>query len=168
MDASRGSSSQPPSTNAQLNLSLVFQHLVSGFLLDSFASQPYLTCSSGIGACHRTSTSCFCIFLLFLDLLNPSCLGDPEPPFCFPHPGRPPEGPAPRGKAEAKEHLSRILAPKAEAALVTLQYFQTRLFFFLCILFGSYSSSRSVSLISSLRHGWVWTSAHSSPTCFLT
>jgi len=68
-------------------------------------------------------------FVLFLDLLNPSCLGDPEPPFCFPHPGRPPEGPAPRGKAEAKKPLSRILAPKAEAALITLQYFQTRLFF---------------------------------------
>lgn len=127
MGASQGSSSQPPSPSAQLNLSLVFQCLVSGFLLDFFASPPHPTPRAAQEWAHATetarttSTSCLHFpFVSFLDLLTPSCLGDLEPPFCFPRPGRPPEGPSPRGEAEAEKRLFGILAPKDVAAASAL------------------------------------------------
>lgn len=87
--------------------SLASQCLRSSFLLACFASKPHperrnwQMPPSEVASRWPPHVSPF-PFPYARWPLSSSCLGNPEPPLCFPHPGRLLRGPTPRGRCRLK------------------------------------------------------------------
>lgn len=98
-----------PAPDMLLNLSLVCQCLRSGFLLGFLASNPHLTTQELANATksnHMVNTHLTVPhfpFLQHVGPLSPSCIGNPEPPPCFPRPRRLLKCPIPRGKGAGQK-----------------------------------------------------------------